>query len=389
MTAIQLPTLYCRRQDGGINQWTIEVDGSRKRTISGKVGGKLVESAWEQCVVKNEGRSNATTPESQALAQAQSDWNKKKARKYSESPDTVDTDKIYQCMLAKDVRGEWDKKTETWKKPHWPKIEKALNEGQKIFVQAKLDGIRCIANKDGLWSREGKRFVSCPHIEEALKPLFAGQPDLILDGELFNFELRNDFNKIASLIKRQKPTAEDIAETAENVQYHIYDVPSVDELFEKRCRGYNALCRVADKPFIVPVETYEVSSLQEIHDLYDLFAETHKQEGAIIRFNVKYLNKRTDQLLKYKVFVDEEFVIVDVHSGVGKAADLACKMSFVNEDGNPFEATTTGSAETRQGYLKDRNNLIGKRATVRYGNRTPDKNVPRWGRIIAIRDYES
>ena len=57
-----------------------------------------------------------------------------------------------------------------------------------IYSQPKLDGIRCIVKKDGMWSRNGKKIISAPHIHESLKPLF----EKILIHLMFPFFLTSD-----------------------------------------------------------------------------------------------------------------------------------------------------------------------------------------------------
>jgi ATP-dependent DNA ligase len=80
---------------------------------------------------------------------------------------------------------------------------------QKVFIQAKLDGVRCLFTKDGAYSRNHKQFMNVRHIEMALKPFFDQHPDVILDGELYNHKLKHDFEKIISLVRKQKPTDTD------------------------------------------------------------------------------------------------------------------------------------------------------------------------------------
>ncbi len=53
---------------------------------------------------------------------------------------------------------------------------------QPVYMQPKLDGVRCIFTKDGAFSRTGKRFMNVKHIEAELQELFKQQPHLILDG---------------------------------------------------------------------------------------------------------------------------------------------------------------------------------------------------------------
>ena len=95
------------------------------------------------------------------------------------------------------------------------------------FIQPKLDGVRCLFTAKGAFSRANNKFMNIEHIEQALKPFFAKNPTAILDGELYNHGLKDDFEKIISLVKKKKPTDIDRAEAKELVQYHMYDVASM------------------------------------------------------------------------------------------------------------------------------------------------------------------
>ena len=96
------------------------------------------------------------------------------------------------------------------------------------YTQPKLDGIRCLVNKHGMNSRSGKPINSCPHIFEALEQFVKDYPNITLDGELYNHELKSDFQKIVSLVRKVKCRPEEIAESAELVEYHIYDMFDAD-----------------------------------------------------------------------------------------------------------------------------------------------------------------
>ena len=95
------------------------------------------------------------------------------------------------------------------------------------FIQPKLDGVRCLFTAKGAFSRANNQFMNVEHIEKALKPFFAKNPTAILDGELYNHGLKDDFEKIISLVKKRKPTDLDKAEATELVQYHVYDIASM------------------------------------------------------------------------------------------------------------------------------------------------------------------
>ena len=76
------------------------------------------------------------------------------------------------------------------------------------YIQPKLDGVRCVFTKDGAYSRTGKEFKNVDHIKKDLKVVFNRYPNLILDGELYNHGLKDDFEKIISLVRKTKPTQE-------------------------------------------------------------------------------------------------------------------------------------------------------------------------------------
>ena len=72
-----------------------------------------------------------------------------------------------------------------------------------------------------LWTRQGKPINSCPHIWESVRSIVENSPDIVLDGELYNHDLKEDFNKITSLVRKSKSTPEDILEAEKMVEYHV------------------------------------------------------------------------------------------------------------------------------------------------------------------------
>ena len=108
---------------------------------------------------------------------------------------------------------------------------------QPVYIQPKLDGVRCLIKRVSdfpgqenlasfsvkAYSRTGKEFKNVRHITNALKGFFLHKPDIVLDGELYNHELKNDFEKIISLVRKQKPTAHDRLEAKQLVTADIYD----------------------------------------------------------------------------------------------------------------------------------------------------------------------
>ena len=128
----------------------------------------------------------------------------------------------------------------------YPVSAKPIDYSKPTFIQPKLDGVRCIIqyDKGGMpkaYSRTGKEWKNIDHILFNLASWFALNPKVILDGELYNHDLRDDFEKIISLVRKTKPTDEDRVESAEKVQFHCYDV--IDEVvsFNNRYMWYKNL----------------------------------------------------------------------------------------------------------------------------------------------------
>jgi hypothetical protein len=63
-------------------------------------------------------------------------------------------------------------------------------------------------------------------------------------------------------------------------------------------------------------------------------------------------------------------------------------MVFKTNEGREFTSTVNGNQEYLEILLKQKDELIGKQATIKYFNLTPGTNIPRFPKVVAIRDYE-
>ena len=113
----------------------------------------------------------------------------------------------------------------------YPVSNKPIDYTKPVFIQPKLDGVRCLiqydAGKVTAYSRTGKKWKNIEHIELNLLKFFNKYPDVILDGELYNHAFKDDFESIISMVRKTKPTAEDRVISSDNVQFHCYDI--IDE----------------------------------------------------------------------------------------------------------------------------------------------------------------
>lgn len=355
-----MKTLYKRSTTGKISEWKIEVEANKFRTISGFTDGLKITSDWTICEGKSYNSSNE-----QALKQAQSLHKKKKELGAFEDIKDIDKEVHFKPMLA----DKWGDRKNKIKYP--------------IFSQPKLDGVRCIVKSDGMWSRNGKKIISAPHIYEALKPLFDNDPFLIFDGELYTDKLANDFNKIISCVKKTKPEASDLAESAEWIEYHIYDLPSHDGIFIERLRS---LITVNLPSCCVKVVTNIANSEDEVKVLYESYM-SDDYEGQILRTNDVYENKRSKFLLKNKEMDTDEFTILGVKEGQGKLANKVGKVTIKTKNGVELESAVNGTYDFLADLWTRRNELIGKEATVRFFGYTPDGSL-RFPKVIEIGRWE-
>lgn len=258
-----------------------------------------------------------------------------------------------------------------------------------VYIQAKLDGVRCLFTKDGAFSRNGKQFMNVRHIEMALKPFFAKQPDVVLDGELYNHKLKRDFEKIISLVRKQKPTDEDRLDAQHLVQFHIYDYfdgVMYDNYQTRMQQLVNAEfydAQIKHVPALL-VDSYNYARVQHEEFL------SLGYEGSIIRNGDGiYKHGRSYDLMKFKDFSDTEATIIDYVTGKGKRTGTLGKFIMQDDDGVVFGCPPGKgySYKDLKTMLKNADSFIGKRATFTYFQRTK-ANSYRHPLFKCIRNYE-
>jgi len=258
------------------------------------------------------------------------------------------------------------------------------------FIQPKLDGVRCLFTKSGAFSRANNQFMNVEHIEQALKPFFAKNPTAVLDGELYNHGLKDDFEKIISLVKKRKPTDTDRTEAAELVQYHMYDVASMTIgtytdrylflLAQQSLRNKSCL-QIIDNNLVLDFDDATVMHKKNLKLGY---------EGSIYRApSGKYKGTRSWDLMKFKDFHDAEATIIGYEIGKGKREGTLGKFIMQDDDGNEF-GCPPGKGYDYKALANMLNNIhdyIGQYATFTYFERTKAGSY-RHPHYKAIRNYE-
>ena len=367
-TIYNLPKLYKRDTTGKVREWTMQygynLDKTQAgtRTISGLQDGKKVTSEWFITEAKNVGRANATTNITQAKFEAQAEFDKRIEKEYFEDINDIDSYVAFKPMLAHDF-------TKT-----------PVTKG---YTQPKLDGIRMVVNSRGLYSRSNKPIVAVPHIENLLKEFIKKFPTVTLDGELYNHALKDNFQKITSLVRKTVNIGEEeLAESAELVQYHVYDMfdsANPDMIFTDRIEWLADNLPIGDNNGSVQiVETNFAHDAEDIDKLYGEYT-TAGYEGQMIRQDTPYEFKRTKNLLKRKEFITEEYKVVEIQEGNGNWAGYAKRFILELADGTQFSSGVRGSQDKLAELLKNKDNVNW--ATCRYFELSND-GVPRFPVVI-------
>ena len=281
-----------------------------------------------------------------------------------------------------------------------PMLAHKFNPDKAVFpalLQPKLDGVRCVFTKNGAFSRTGKEFKNVDHIKETLKPLFKQYPYIKLDGELYNHKLKDDFEKIVSLVRKTKPTFEHRKEAEKLVQYHIYDmVTENDKLGWTYEQRLDHLINIIDANglfinmrHVCTVPTHKVNSLEAAKDIHNKALKAG-YEGSIYRNpNGLYKGTRSWDLMKFKDFHDAEATIVNYEIGKGKREGTLGKFIMQDGDGNIFGCPPGKgyNYEEMKDMLKNIHKYMGQVATFTYFQRTQAGSY-RHPLFKCIRDYE-
>ena len=389
----KLETLYKRDTKGNIREWTVCVHQNKFWTEGGIHGMKMNVAKPTICTAKNIGCSNETSPEQQAELEAQAKWEKKLRSGYFTNIHDVDDKKFYEPMLAHNYKDRADE-------VKFP-----------VYSQPKLDGIRCVIRLEKgevvARTRNGKIIEAIPHITNSLKNFLQQNQEVILDGELYNHDFKDNFNKITSLVRKQKPVktnsdteksflkkqdkwAQSLEESESNIEYWVYDCPVIAQAketvpFSLRFNTLQNSLRPNDYVKFVP--TIEIQGQRSLNSVYEEYLRDGF-EGQMVRRDMAYEQKRSTFLLKRKEFKDAEYKVIDIHEGNGNRLGTAKNLVLIDDKTKrEFSSNIKGNFEYLAEIFNNKEQYIGKLATIKFFEYTPD-GIPRFPFAIAFRDYE-
>ena len=255
-------------------------------------------------------------------------------------------------------------------------------------IERKLDGVRCnVINKDGIikcYSRQGKEITT---LSKLIDELTGRLPDnTVLDGEVCLVDEKGleSFQGIMKEIKRKN-------HTIENPLLLAFDMLTLEEFENKkgntiytvrmeRLKEWYSLQDwdgVAKHLSIVNYEVYSPETLEE----WTKRVKDYNWEGLMFRKDTGYEGKRSQNLLKFKMFQDEEFKVLGVEEGDaqevinGVAHKIKCVGSLIIEyKGNKVNVGTGLSLEQRKRWHEHPEEIIGKTITVKFFEPTQNQD---------------
>ena len=246
------------------------------------------------------------------------------------------------------------------------------------YIQPKLDGMRLIYNSrdKSVLSRQGKSFdiLKQSDLMKELETL----KDLVFDGELY---VHGGVFEHLGILRKKKITDEESVKLNQ-IEYHIYDI--IDETMEYTERLVKLTNVIKNFAKIKLIKTFEVTSEQGVKN-YHLEFINQGYEGSMLRnksgkYKCKY---RSNDLLKYKDFMDAEFPIVDytIEIDTSGGGDPLIVWICKNENGDTFNVRPKGCQEERKNIYKecetDFNKYKGRKLWVKFFEYT-DKMIPRF-----------
>lgn len=353
-----MKTLYNKDSKGNLRIWSIFTDGKDVVVRHGLLLGKIQEKRYA-AEGKNQGKVNETTPEQQAVLEAEAKYVKQlKSGYFADKDDALAFEEFapIKCHAYNDHKG---------------KLVYPCNGG------VKLDGMKLMIDADGnAWSKQGEPLELPSHWEGAkeLAKEYGG-----LDGEVYA-GLKNrgglSLQKIISAFR--KPN-----EDTPKLQYWIYDIPN-NQQYGLRHRLLTSL-GYKHPNWVVVVRGININSEEEADNYFkDVTDEGY--EGVVYRNyqGVYEFGKRSYNLLKRKKRQTTEATVNSVEMDKNSWGILHCSL----ENGVNFKCQArVDAAEINYRLYENAIKLIGNTIEVELEDYSDD-GVPQKPICIGIRQVD-
>lgn len=260
---------------------------------------------------------------------------------------------------------------------------------QNPYYSRKYDGSRNYLLDGKFYSRTNKLKSEKPikHIIDEFKKI-PNLNDIFFDGEMLYFDEngKEDFQKGISLTSKDERTEE-----CKNICYVIFDMLPKENFisqepfmffkyeYEMMINNLSDSNKTSPCYSLIPTILDNVYIARQDNDILKLseLREQNNWEGIMVRNgDSSYEYKRTNNLLKIKKMMDDEFEIVGFKIGAGKFANTLGTITIKLETGEEVDVGSGFDDETRDYVWNNQNKILnsGYKLKVQYFEKTKDKN---------------
>ena len=268
------------------------------------------------------------------------------------------------------------------------KTKKKVNLEKDVwYVSRKLDGVRCLIvvdekGKAKSYARSGKQFHTLSLVEKEIESL--GVKNIVYDGEMCIVDKNGDedFQSVMKEIGRKDHVIENgLFQIFDFIPYRMFSKGYGETgLLSQRITALQNLLNQNSCKHLSYLDQLPISSFEELDSLTQKATEKN-WEGLMLRKNMTYQGKRSNDILKVKTFHDAEYFVSDTFFGpiryIKEGVEIEEEMLSgigITHKGNSVRVGSGFSIEQRQHYYRNPEDIIGKEVTVQYFEESQNQN---------------
>lgn len=272
---------------------------------------------------------------------------------------------------------------------YWKVVDRVDFEKDTWFASRKIDGVRCIIIEENgeptFYSRQGRKYETLGVLAKAITRI----PDwanFVFDGEICLVDANGDedFSSVMKEIRKK-------GHVIRSPRFKVFDILSKKEFIEgqgkaKFSNRIDLLQQMKGLAKEYNVENFfDVIDQTEIRDqqhLMELAAKATSSgwEGLILRKDVPYKGKRSNDMLKVKNFHDAEYVVTGIDTGPFRyivngqeTTEEMLTAVHIEHKGYKVSVGSGFTIDQRKYYFANPDEIIGATIKVKYFQETSNK----------------
>ena len=238
---------------------------------------------------------------------------------------------------------------------------------KQYLISEKLDGVRAIWDGKQLTSRQGN-VINAPNW--FIKDL----PKIALDGELWL--ARGQFDALSGAVRKDIP----IDVEWQKITYQIFELPNAKGDFATRAKQMIEIVKQANLPQLKAVTQFRVKDEKALKIKLNQVVKNGGEGLMLHRADAQYITGRSDVLLKLKLQLDAEAIVIAHLPGKGKYVGKLGALLVEAQDGIRFKLGTGFSDAQRENPP-----AIGSTITYTYLDKTKN-GKPKFASFLRVRD---